>query len=495
MLKDAVVVIITTGSTGKRFVYERMAELGVRTFIIDGPDSWAQVLEDEGVIERFVPVDMTDASCTFDLCRDAIEALMGELGVEVDAVSTYCEIAVPLVARLAESFGLPGNPSAAVDAARDKHATRVAIQNARLPSIRNVMLPSPEELVNIPAEAAVSAAAQRRFASSMSAADLHEDRLHAAGADVGYPLVMKPVSGAASIGVLKVEHEADLTASYLKVMADMLRAKVNAGALILNEEEAAEDDDEGARDWPSIMLEEYLDGDEVDVDVILSGGSPVYSAVSDNWPCEEPWFNETGDNAPTLLGDELDAELQRVAVASCHALGLTTGVFHVELKATSRGPRLIEVNCRMGGGPVRDINLQVNGVDLVEEHLFASAGIPCNPPFRTLCDSDAAARMEPGARAPLDCVAGYTVNAPKTGVVVEGAAEVISRMSGVSYVLSAEVFVGAGDRVVSKADGLPTWMGEVRVRGDTAQEALERAELMREEILAEIGAFISSREA
>jgi len=103
--------------------------------------------------------------------------------------------------------------------------------------------------------------------------------------------------------------------------------------------------------------------------------------------------------------------------------------------------------------------------------------------------------MEPGARAPLDCVAGYTVNAPKTGVVVEGAAEVISRMSGVSYVLSAEVFVGAGDRVVSKADGLPTWMGEVRVRGDTAQEALERAELMREEILAEIGAFISSREA
>lgn len=34
-------------------------------------------------------------------------------------------------------------------------------------------------------------------------------------------------------------------------------------------------------------------------------------------------------------------------------LGFKVGVFHVELKATSRGPRLIEVNARMGGGGVR----------------------------------------------------------------------------------------------------------------------------------------------
>lgn len=31
----------------------------------------------------------------------------------------------------------------------------------------------------------------------------------------------------------------------------------------------------------------------------------------------------------------------------------------MELKYTSRGPRLIEVNCRMGGGPVRLTNLLV----------------------------------------------------------------------------------------------------------------------------------------
>lgn len=67
------------------------------------------------------------------------------------------------------------------------------------------------------------------------------------------------------------------------------------------------------------------------------------------------------------------------------------GVFHVELKYTSRGARLIEVNARMGGGPVRNTNLLVWGVDLVEQQLLASCGIPCCPgvapePLRELAE-------------------------------------------------------------------------------------------------------------
>lgn len=60
-------------------------------------------------------------------------------------------------------------------------------------------------------------------------------------------------------------------------------------------------------------------------------------------------------------------------------MAAAAGVFHVELKYTSRGARLIEVNARMGGGPVRDTNLLVWGVDLVEQQLLASCGIPCCP--------------------------------------------------------------------------------------------------------------------
>lgn len=47
---------------------------------------------------------------------------------ELDGILTFCEMAVPLVARLAEHFGLPGNTPQSVDDARDKHATRRVMQ-------------------------------------------------------------------------------------------------------------------------------------------------------------------------------------------------------------------------------------------------------------------------------------------------------------------------------------------------------------------------------
>jgi biotin carboxylase len=78
------------------------------------------------------------------------------------------------------------------------------------------------------------------------------------------------------------------------------------------------------------------------------------------------------------------------------------GVFHVELKYTSRGPRLIEVNCRMGGGPVRNTILMVWGVDMVEEHLLTAAGIPSRPNV---------------APRPLHHIAEYSVNADVTGII------------------------------------------------------------------------------
>lgn len=56
----------------------------------------------------------------------------------------------------------------------------------------------------------------------------------------------------------------------------------------------------------------------------------------------------------------------------------------------------------MGGGPVRNINLLIWGVDLVEEHLLTTAGIPSRPPT---------------ASAPLMHIAEFTSNAKKTGTV------------------------------------------------------------------------------
>lgn len=52
-------------------------------------------------------------------CPQAIQQSSKDM-LHVDGVVTFCEMAVPLVSRLAEALGLPGNTPAAVDAARDK---------------------------------------------------------------------------------------------------------------------------------------------------------------------------------------------------------------------------------------------------------------------------------------------------------------------------------------------------------------------------------------
>lgn len=38
VLKGAVMVFVTAGYSGKRFIFEKAKELGVRTVVLDGPD-------------------------------------------------------------------------------------------------------------------------------------------------------------------------------------------------------------------------------------------------------------------------------------------------------------------------------------------------------------------------------------------------------------------------------------------------------------------------
>ena len=55
-------------------------------------------------------------------------------------------MAVPLVSRITEALGLPGNAPDAVDAARDKHSTRAKMQAAGLPTPRNVLIQKPADI-------------------------------------------------------------------------------------------------------------------------------------------------------------------------------------------------------------------------------------------------------------------------------------------------------------------------------------------------------------
>lgn len=438
LTRGATVVFVSAGYPGKRFIFERAAALGVKSVIIDHPDSWSRNLVQEGVIAKFLPVDMSQSSA--EVFRQA-EAAIRELGQDsltgsACAITTFVELACPLAARLCEIFGLPGFRPESVDLARDKHRTRAALRAANLPTPRNALIHDAGEIIE-------------------------------AARIVGFPAVLKPVSGAASLGVKKVTTLRELEASYREVADELCSLVVSSGALVKATDGVTGVKADSVVDL-TVLLEQYLDGQEVDVDIVMSEGEWRYAAVSDNGPTLEPYFNETWGLCPSMMTKSKQNELKELSVSCVKALGFTTGVFHVECKYTSSGPQLIEVNARMGGGPVRECNRLVWGVDLVEEAIFCALGIPARPV---------------AVHTPSTCIGYAFVNAQKSGILAS--TQCIEDLRGHDGVLSADPLVKAGDKVVGRADGMPTWLCLLVAQGKSSESALKFVQRLEAELLVQ----------
>lgn len=124
-----------------------------------------------------------------------------------------------------------------------------------------------------------------------------------------------------------------------------------------------------------LLLEEYLDGVEFDVDLVFEGGDCLFSSVSQNWPTAEPSFQETGLHCPPDHKPKAVRELVDFTIEVAKAFGFRDGVLHIEAKSTSQGPRIVEVNARMGGGRIHQIVEAVWDVDLIEAQARACLGL------------------------------------------------------------------------------------------------------------------------
>lgn len=242
-----------------------------------------------------------------------------------DGVITSCDYYLPTVARIAGHLGLPGSsPEAVWDACR-KDATRRVLADAGVPG--------------------------PRFAVHEEWADIAR-----AAREIGYPLVVKPVDLCAGMYVRRVDDEERL-ADAVRVLADF---SVNA---------------RGQRREPAVLLEELLDGPEVSVETVSHAGAVHVVGATDKSIGGAPAFIETGHMFPAALpaGDAEAAE--RTALAALKALGLTEGVVaHTEIKLTSAGPRVVEVNPRPAGNRITELVRHVTGIDLAAAFVEVSLG-------------------------------------------------------------------------------------------------------------------------
>jgi biotin carboxylase len=401
------VVIVSAGYEGKRRYYERLAGLGARLVIVDEPGHWSESLVTEIPGTKWIAAPI---SGNRDTDAEAILRALERSGVRADGVLTFWENSVCEAACVAASLGLPGNPPEAVDAARSKVRTREL--SARLG------LPTPK--------------AQR--VRSL-------DELFAAAADVGFPAVVKPEFGASAVGCVRVDDFESLPGVY-----KLVRAVVSA------------EQDEIFRAGSDLLLEQYLDGVEFDVDLVLQDGECVFSSVSQNWPTAEPSFQETGLHLPPDHNKKAVRELVDLSVQTVQAFGFRRGVLHVEGKCTSRGPRVIEVNARMGGTRIHQMVEAVWGVDLIEAQLRSCLDLP-----QTLKPS----------RKPRCAVVNAIVYAPATGRLAELSFADVAPEGGLGVEL--DIHGEIGQKVAGPESTFATELAELTLSGKNLRHARSMA--------------------
>lgn len=242
--------------------------------------------------------------------------------IGADGLTTFSEFQLELTARAAEGCGLRFHDRAVTTLLTDKAAQRRALRAAGVDATRHAAVDSPEDL-----ESAVR--------------------------EVGLPAVLKPRKGAASA-------ETHL----IRTIADAERALRSAGGRFTLEELLRGDPDAAGAAW----------GDFVSVESVVVDGEVEASYVTGKLPLAPP-FRETGQFAPSTLTAPVRDRVAAYAEAAVAALGVRWGAVHTEVKLTREGPRIVEVNGRLGGY-VGDVHLRAGGPDLLRDAIAAALGLP-----------------------------------------------------------------------------------------------------------------------
>ncbi|NXW08142.1 CRNS1 synthase, partial [Fregetta grallaria] len=326
------ILLIGAGGVSKSFVWDAARDYGLRIHLVESdPEHFAA-----GLVQTFLPYDSREHRWDEEHAERVTELVRAQ-GLRPHACLSYWDDCVVLAALVCQRLGLRGSPPAAIRVAKQKSRTHQHLQRCRRGR------PPP----------ATFAVPCRRLQS-------HGDVDRAAGV-VPFPAVAKLEFGAGGVGVRLVESTGQCHAHAARLWRD-LRDDADHPGIGLG--------------WGNAMLlMEYVPGTEHDVDLVVFEGRLLGAWVSDNGPTRLPAFLETAACLPSCLPADRQAQLVRAALQCCLACGLRDGVFNVELKLGPGGPRLLEINPRMGGFYLRDWIREVYGPDLLLAAVLVALGL------------------------------------------------------------------------------------------------------------------------
>jgi predicted ATP-grasp superfamily ATP-dependent carboligase len=296
------IVLVTSGYHLYREYLLRMVGRAARVWLFsDAPPTW-----EHPHIAGSTVVDTGDPAAM------VARALELERRTAISGVLCWDEIKIVHAARIAQALRLPGGDPEAVGRCRDKRRTRLALDAAGVGQPRSVLVGGADE---------ARSAAER----------------------IGYPVVLKPRALGASLGVALVTEASALEAGFA-----LARAAREEGVPYFDE---------------GVLVEEYVDGPEISVDCMIRDGVTTPLFLARKVTGFAPYFEEVGhsvDACDPLLRDPALLDLLQQAH---HAVGYRNGMTHTEVRLTVHGPRLIEINARLGGDLIPYVGFLATGID------------------------------------------------------------------------------------------------------------------------------------
>lgn len=134
----------------------------------------------------------------------------------------------------------------------------------------------------------------------------------------------------------------------------------------------------------SVMLEQFIEGPEFSIEIIVWNGTVNVLTVTDKKTTEAPHFVELGHNQPSCFPSDIVEKIKSAAVAGVKALGVNDCACHAEVKIQNGMAYIMEIGARMGGDFISTVLTPLStGVDMTAAAINCALGIePCLKPTR-----------------------------------------------------------------------------------------------------------------
>lgn len=240
-----------------------------------------------------------------------------------------------------------------------------------------------------------------------------------------YPCIMKPTDNAGSRGVVLAHGLEELEREYSYTVGESRKG--------------------------GVIIEEYMEGPEVSVEIMVVDGEVHVLQVTDKITTGAPHFVEIGHTQPSRLGCDNVAKISDLAKRAVKAVGINCGPAHVEIKLTKDGPKMVELGARMGGDCITTHLVPLStGIDMVRSTIELACGKETN--------------IEP------KFVKGSAIRYFKTGRGIIKTIDGIDKAKNIHGVKEITFVKYVGD-MVGSVDSSVDRVGFVVAQGNTADEA------------------------